>query len=150
MRRTLLAAFLFPAMLMAQPAAAPKAAPAPTPKAAPTTAPAPTAIRPHAELKTGTAVEKLEIVGETSEFKVAAGTRIYVWAKVMGAADTTVTVVFSKGDKTSKQELKVPRSPYRTNAYKTFRAGDEGEWTVKLMGDQDAVLGSATFKVDIQ
>ena len=136
MRHTLLAAFLFPAMLMAQPAAAPTAAP--------------TAIRPHAELKTGTAVEKLEIVGETSEFKVAAGTRIYVWAKVMGAADTTVTVVFSKGDKTSKQELKVPRSPYRTNAYRTFRKGDEGEWTVKLMGDQDAVLGSATFKVDIQ
>ena len=136
MHRTLLAAFLFPAMLMAQPAAAPTAAP--------------TAIRPHAELKTGTAVEKMEIVGETSEFKVAAGTRIYAWAKVMGAADTTVTFVFSKGDRTSKQELKVPRSPYRTNAYRTFRAGDEGEWTVKLMGDQDAVLGSATFKVTIQ
>ena len=80
----------------------------------------------------------------------AAGTRIYAWAKVMGAADTTVTFVFSKGDRTSKQELKVPHSPYRTNAYKTFRAGDEGEWTVKLMGDQEAVLGSATFKVDIQ
>ena len=43
MRRILLAAFLFPAMLMAQPAPAPTAAP--------------TAIRPHAELKTGTAVE---------------------------------------------------------------------------------------------
>jgi len=136
MRRPLLAALLFPAMLMAQPAAAPAAAP--------------TAIRPHAELKTGTAVEKMEIVGETSEFKVAAGTRIYAWAKVMGAADTTVTFVFSKGDRTSKQELKVPHSPYRTNAYKTFRAGDEGEWTVKLMGAQDAVLGSATFKVAIQ
>ncbi len=133
MRPTLPAAFLFPAMLMAQPAPA-----------------APTAIRPHAELKTGTAVEKLEIVGEASEFKVAAGTRIYAWAKVTGAADSTVTLVFSKGDRTSKQELKVPRSPYRTNAYRTFRKGDEGEWTVKLMGDQEAVLGSATFKVDIQ
>ena len=134
MRRPLLAALLFPAMLMAQPAAAP----------------APTAIRPHAELKTGTAVEKMEIVGEASEFKVAAGTRIYVWAKVMGAADTTVSFVFSKGDKTSKQELKVPRSPYRTNAYRTFRKGDEGEWTVKLVGDQEAVLGSATIKVEVQ
>jgi hypothetical protein len=148
MRRPLLAALLFPAMLMAQPASASKAAPAAAPTATPAAAPTP--IRPHAELKTGTAVEKLEIAGETSDFKVAAGTRIYVWAKVMGAADTTVTFVFSKGDKTSKQELKVPRSPYRTNAYKTFRKGDEGEWTVKLMGDQDAVLGLATFKVDIQ
>jgi hypothetical protein len=128
MRRTLLAAFLSPALLLGQA----------------------TPIRPHAELKTGTAVEKMEIVGEVSEFKVAAGTRIYVWAKVMGAADTTVTFVFSKGDKTSKQELKVPRSPHRTNAYRTFRKGDDGEWTVKLIGEQDAELGSATFKVEIQ
>ena len=135
MRRALLSAILLPAMLVAQP----------TP-----TGTGPTAIRPHAELKTGTAVEKLEIVGETADFKVAAGTRIYVWAKVMGAADSTVTVVFSMGDKTSKQELKVPRSPYRTHAYRTFRQGDEGEWTVKLMGEADAVLGSTTFKVTLQ
>ena len=128
MRRTLLAAFLFPVLLMAQS----------------------TPIRPHAELKTGTAVEKMEIVGEASTFKVAAGTKIYAWAKVMGAADTTVTFIFSKGDKTSKQELKVPRSPYRTNAYRTFRKGDDGEWTVKLTGDQEALLGEATFKVEIQ
>jgi hypothetical protein len=135
MRRVLLSTLFLSAMLIAQPAP---------------TAAGPTAIRPHAELKTGTAVEKLEIVGETADFKVAAGTRIYVWAKVMGAADSTVTVVFTMGDKTSKQELKVPRSPYRTHAYRTFRKGDEGEWTVKVMGDQDAVLGAATFKVDLQ
>jgi hypothetical protein len=128
MYRPLIAAALFPAMLMAQA----------------------TAIRPHAELKTGTAVEKLAIVGETADFKVASGTKIFVWAKVMGAADTTVTFVFSKGDKGSKQELKVPRSPYRTHAYRTFRTGDEGEWIVKLMGDQGAELGSTAFKVVIQ
>jgi hypothetical protein len=128
MRPTLFAALLLPSLLMAQS----------------------TSIRPHAELKTGTAVEKLEITGEASEFKVAAGTRIYVWAKVMGAADTTVTFTFTKGDKVSKQELKVPRSPYRTHAFRTFRKGDEGEWTVKLIGDQEAELGSATFKVEIQ
>ena len=128
MRHFLLAATLLPAMLTAQT----------------------TPIRPHAELKTGTAVEKMEIAGEAAGFKVAAGSRIYVWAKVMGAANTTATFVFTKGDKTSRQELKVPRSPYRTNAYRTFRKGDEGDWTVKLIGDQDAVLGSATFKVEIQ
>lgn len=128
MRRSLFAALLLPSLLAAQS----------------------TPIRPHAELKTGTSVEKMEIVGESSTFKVAAGTKIFVWAKVMGAADTTVTFIFSKGDKTSKQELKVPRSPYRTNAFRTFRKGDEGEWTVKLMGDQDAELGSATFKVEVE
>jgi Protein of unknown function (DUF2914) len=128
MRRSLLALLLSPALLLAQS----------------------TAIRPHAELKVGTAVEKLDVVGEASGFKIAPGTRLYVWAKVMGAAETTVTCVFSKGDKSSKQELKVPRSPYRTHAYRTFRKGDEGEWTVKLIGDQEAILGTATFKVEIQ
>jgi hypothetical protein len=128
MYRPLITAALFPALLMAQA----------------------NSIRPHAELKTGTAVEKLAIVGEATDFKVASGTRIFVWAQVMGAADTTVTFVFSKGDKRSKQELKVPRSPYRTHAYRTFRTGDEGEWTVKLMGDQGAELGVAAFKVEIR
>lgn len=128
MRRALFVALLLPCLLLAQG----------------------TPIRPHAELKTGTAVEKMEITGEASTFKVASGTRIFVWAKVMGAADTTVTFVFSKGEQTSKQELKVPRSPYRTHAYRTFRKGDEGEWTVKLMGDQEAVLGSATFTVEVE
>jgi hypothetical protein len=128
MRWTLLAPFLLPALLSAQT----------------------TSSQPHADLKIGTAIEKMEITGEASEFKIAAGTRIYVWAKVTGAADTTVTAVFSKGDKSSKQELKVPRSPYRTNAYRTFRTGDDGEWTVKLLGEQNAELGSATFKVAIQ
>jgi hypothetical protein len=122
---------------------------APAPKAA-AKAETKSETKASADLKVGTAVEKLEIVGESADFKVAAGTRIYVWAKVTGAADSTVTVVFSKGDKTSKQELKVPRSPYRTHAYRTFRAGDEGEWTVKLVGAQDAVLGTATFKVALQ
>lgn len=126
MRRTLFAAFLLPSLLLAQ------------------------ADKPHADLKTGTAVEKMEIVGESADFKVPAGTRIFVWAKVTGAADSTVTVVFSKGDKSSKQELKVPRSPYRTHAYRTFRQGDDGEWTVKILNDQSAELGSATFKVEVQ
>lgn len=129
MRRAL-SAFLFPALLCAQPVS--------------------TAIRPHAELKTGTGVEKMEIVGEGSAFNVAPDTRIYVWAKVMGVTDGTVTVVFKQGDKTSKQALKIPRSPYRTHAYKTFRKGDAGEWTVTLVGDQDAILGSATFTVALQ
>jgi len=108
------------------------------------------AEQPKAELKTGTAVEKLELVGEATEFKVAAGTRIFVWAKVVGAADSTVTFVFSKGDRSSKQELKVPRSPYRTHAYRTFRKGDDGAWTVKLISSENAELGSATFKVEVQ
>ncbi|MDP1830620.1 MAG: DUF2914 domain-containing protein [Geothrix sp.] len=114
-------------------------------------APAPKAeTNASAEVKVGTAVEKMEIQGEATAFKVAAGTKIYAWTRVAGAADSTITVVFAKGDRTSKQELKVPRSPYRTNAYRTFRKGDEGSWTVKVLAADGAELGTAAFTVEIQ
>jgi len=114
-------------------------------------APAPKAeVKASAEVKVGTAVEKMELQGEATSFTVAAGTRIYVWTKVTGAADSTISVVFSKGDKTSKQELKVPRSPYRTHAYRTFRQGDEGAWSAKVVAADGTELGSASFSVAIQ
>jgi hypothetical protein len=103
-----------------------------------------------AEIKVGTGVEKMELQGESASFKVAAGTKIYAWTKVTGAADSTISVVFGKGDRTSKQELMVPRSPYRTNAYRTFRKGDEGAWTVKVLAADGADLGTASFSVEIE
>ena len=142
MRTSLFLPFLAAAALMAQ-APAPKAEPKPAAKAG-------AEAKASAEVKVGTGVEKMEIQGESAAFKVAAGTKIYAWTKVAGAADSTVTVVFSKGDRTSKMELKVPRSPYRTNAYRTFRAGDAGDWTVKVLGADGAELGKADFTVEIQ
>lgn len=103
-----------------------------------------------AEVKVGTGVEKMELQGEAASFKVAAGTKIYAWTKVTGAADSSISVVFSKGERTSKQELKVPRSPYRTNAYRTFRKGDEGSWTVKVLSADGAELGAASFTVEME
>ncbi len=106
--------------------------------------------KPSADVKVGTGVEKLELQGAASDFKVPAGTKLYAWTKVTGAADSTVTVVFSLDGRTTQQELTVPRSPYRTNAYRTFRAGDAGRWTVKVLGADGAELGSADFTVEIQ
>lgn len=108
------------------------------------------AVKPGAEVRVGTGVEKMELQGEAASFKVAAGTKVYAWTKVTGAADSTITFVFAKGDKTSKQELKVPRSPYRTHAYRTFRKGDEGAWTVKVLAADGAELGKAEFTVELQ
>jgi hypothetical protein len=106
---------------------------------------------PTAELKVGLGIEKMEITGEAAAFKVAAGTKIYVWTKVAGCADSKITIAFQKGDKVAtRQELSVPRSPYRTNAYRTFRAGDEGEWTAKVLGAEGQELGSASFKVELE
>ena len=106
---------------------------------------------PKAEVKTGLGIEKYELTGESSDFKVAADTKIHAWVKVTGVTDGTVTVVFLKGDKEmSKQDLKVAHSPYRTHAYRTFRKGDDGAWTVKVVGADGSALGSADFKVAIE
>ncbi len=109
------------------------------------------AAAPAAELKVGLGVEKMEITGEAAAFKVAAGTKVFVWTKVSGCADSKITIAFHKGDKeASKQELNVPRSPYRTHAYRTFRAGDEGEWTAKVLTAEGKEIGSVTFKVEVE
>ena len=106
---------------------------------------------PKAEVKTGLGIEKYELTGESSDFKVAPDTKIYAWAKVTGITDGAITVVFMKdGKEVSKQELKVPHSPYRTHAYRTFRTGDGGAWSVKVVGADGAALGSADFKVTME
>jgi hypothetical protein len=102
-----------------------------------------------AEVKVGTAIEKYEVTGASDSFKVAPETKLYAGAKLSGV-DEKVTIVFLKdGAEASKVELKVPRSPYRTHAYKTFRAGDSGNWTVKVMGPDGAELASSDFKVEV-
>jgi hypothetical protein len=106
---------------------------------------------PKAEVKTGLGIEKYELTGESSDFKIAPDTKIHAWIRVTGITDGTVTVVFLKdGQEKSKQELKVAHSPFRTHAYRTFRKGDGGAWTVKVVGADGMALGSADFKVAIE
>ncbi len=106
---------------------------------------------PKAEVKTGLGIEKYELTGESSDFTVAPDTKIHAWVKVTGVKDGSVTVVFLKeGQEKSKQDLKVPHSPYRTHAYRTFRKGDDGAWTVKVVGADGSLLGSADFKVAVK
>lgn len=106
---------------------------------------------PHAEVKVGTGVEKMALQGESATFKVASGTKLWVWTKVAGAADSSIQVVFEKdGKAVSQQALKVPRSPYRTHAYRTFRTGDSGTWTAKVRTEAGAELGTATFTVTVE
>jgi hypothetical protein len=103
-----------------------------------------------AEVKVGTAIEKYEVTGSSDTFKVAPETKLYAGTKVTGVENDKVTVVFLKdGAEASKVELKVPRSPYRTHAYKTIRAGDSGNWTVKVLGPDGAELASSDFKVEV-
>jgi len=104
-----------------------------------------------ADVKVGTGVEKYEVVGATDNFTVPANTRIYAAAKLTGAEVGTVNIVWSKdGKEVSKKELNVPRANYRTHAYRTFRAGDTGAWTAKVVGSDGTELGSISFQVQVQ
>lgn len=103
-----------------------------------------------AEVKVGTGIEKTQLVGATTTFKVAPDTRIYAGTLVTGVDNSTVTVVWFKDDKEiSSTELKVPRSPWRTHAYRTFRAGESGSWTAKVLDSSGAELGSTSFTVEV-
>jgi hypothetical protein len=107
--------------------------------------------KPAAEVKVGTGVAKMEIEGEAKAFSVAPDTKIWVWTKVTGEADKSISVVFEKGGKeVFKQSLKVARSPFRTHAYRTFRAADAGSWSAKVVAEDGTVLGSVEFTVEIK
>ena len=104
-----------------------------------------------ADVKVGTGVEKYEITGASDSFTVAPNTRIYAATKLSGVEPGTVNVVWSKdGKEVSKTELKVPRASYRTHAYRTFRAGDSGAWTAKIVGSDGTEMGTASFQVTVQ
>ncbi len=109
------------------------------------------AATPATEAKVGLGVEKMEITGAADSFKVAPDTRIYGWARVKGVEPgSNVSLVFTKGDKeVYKKEVTVPSVPYRINAYRTFRAGDAGDWRLSVTGPDGKELASAPFKVEI-
>jgi hypothetical protein len=103
-----------------------------------------------ADVKVGTSIEQYEVQGVSDSFQVAPDTKLYAGTRLTGVENDTVTVVFLKnGAEASRIELKVPRSPYRTHAYKTIRAGDSGSWTVKVLGPDGAELGSTDFQVEV-
>ena len=106
---------------------------------------------PSADLKVGTGVEQWELTGASERFEVAPDTKLYLWTRVKGLEEGTVTVHFEKeGREATTIPLKVPKSPYRTHAYRTSRKGDEGAWTAKVVGADGAELGTASFTVASQ
>jgi len=110
-----------------------------------------TAYAAEATVKVGTGVEKYEVTGSSDSFTVAPNTRIYAATKLTGVEPGTVNVIWSKdGKEVSKTELKVPRASYRTHAYRTFRAGDTGAWTARVVGTDGTELGSTSFQVQVQ
>jgi hypothetical protein len=146
MRHLVLSPFLLVFLAASGPAFGQATAPTP---AAPAEAKPTPARESSAEIKVGLGIEKYELTGGADTFSVAAGTKLYAWAKVIGASGS-VTIAFAKdGKPVFQQKLDVPHSPYRTNAYRTFRAGDAGAWTAKVLSEDGKELGSAAFTVEL-
>ncbi len=104
------------------------------------------------EIKAGLGVEKLELTGAADSFEIAPDTKIYAWARVRDvAADSKVTLAFKSGDKVAfSKEITVPSTPYRIYAYKTFRKGDTGDWTIVVSGPDGKEIASSSFKVTLK
>ncbi len=115
------------------------------------TGPAASQSSVQAELKVGTGVEKKDIAGAATEFKIAPDTKLYAWARVTGASSgEKVSLAFFHGEKkVFAQELSVGGSPWRVHAYRTFRAGDGGDWMAKVLGSDGSEIAAAAFKVEI-
>jgi hypothetical protein len=133
--------------------AAPKVVEKPAPpakEAAPAKTAEPAAAAAAAEVKVCLGIENKDAKDPAASFKVAADTKIYAWARLKGEPGP-VSIAFKKGDKdVFVKELEVPSVPYRTNAYKTFRKGDAGDWTAVVRDATGKELASAAFKVEIE
>jgi hypothetical protein len=105
---------------------------------------------PGTEIQVCQSVENRTPVGAADNFKIAKGTKIYVWTRVRGVAPgAEVTIVFLKDGKAAYSQTFRPASlPWRTFAYKTFRAGDAGEWTAEVRGPDGKPLATATFTAE--
>ena len=108
----------------------------PAPPAAPAAAAA-------AEVKARTGVENKESVGTASEF--AAGTKVWIWSRITGAANTTVQHVWKKdGAKVCAANLKIKGSKWTTASRRQLKAG---AYAVEVVAADGTVLGSVAFTV---
>lgn len=121
--------------------------------AAQAAAPAKSTASPQAaEVKAGLGVEKLDLTGSADSFEIAPDTKVYAWARVRDVvADSKVTIAFKTGDKIAfSKDITIPSTPYRIYAFKTFRKGDAGDWTIVVTGQDGKEIGTTTFKITLK
>ena len=96
-----------------------------------------------AEVKAGTGVEKKESVGTADTF--TAGTKVWVWSRITGAAGTTVKHVWKKDDKQIwAASLKIGGPKWTTSSRRQLKAGS---YSVDVVGADGTTLGTVSFTV---
>lgn len=96
------------------------------------------------DARLGKNVANREITDETQTFMV--GEKAYLWLKVAGGTDDSVTVIWGHGDHKFSTTLAVKANPWRTWAYKTLAM--PGDWSVAVTDSEGNVLEEMMFKVE--
>ena len=95
------------------------------------------------DAKLGRNVVDRQITDETTTF--AMGEKAYLWLRVEGGTDETLTVVWKVNDLEFPVELRIGGSPWRTWANKTLHIA--GDWTVTVSDAAGNTLNEASLKV---
>ncbi|MBA4312466.1 MAG: hypothetical protein C0417_07530 [Chlorobiaceae bacterium] len=95
------------------------------------------------DAKLGKDVKERTLIDESTTFEL--NSKIFLWLKVAGATDQTITVIWKHGDMVHATELGIDGSPWRTWASKT--AYTAGDWLVTVTDDTGKVLKEISFKV---
>jgi Protein of unknown function (DUF2914) len=100
-----------------------------------------------AELAIGKSIDKNMPVDTASAFPADVGS-VVAWSRVTDAeAGTKITHVWIHGDDTSKVELNIGGSPWRTYSRKTLGENGTGDWKVEVLDAAGTVLATKSFKV---
>jgi hypothetical protein len=95
------------------------------------------------DAKVGRNVVDREVTDETTTFAV--GEKAYLWLRVEGGTDETLTVVWKINDLEFPVDLRIGGSPWRTWSTKTLHL--PGEWTVTVTDAAGNILNKSTLTV---
>lgn len=102
---------------------------------------------PSVEIAIGKSIASGNAVDTASAFDAAVG-QVAGWTRVSNlAAGSKITHLWIHGADSSKVELNIGGSPWRTYSRKTIPEGATGDWTLEVLGPDGAKLASKTFKV---
>lgn len=102
---------------------------------------------PTVEVAIGKSIASGAAVDTASSFSADVG-QVAGWTRVTGmTAGSKITHQWIHGADTSKVELNIGGSPWRTYSRKTIPPTATGDWTLEVLGPDGAKLASKTFKI---
>ena len=95
------------------------------------------------QAKLGKGIVDGEIAGEASTFGL--NEKAYLWVRVLDGRGETITVTWSKGEKSWDVPLEIGANTWRTWSSKILHIA--GEWTVTVTDSSGATLHQSTLTV---